>query len=487
MASVSATQNDQATSAYEGASRPQVLFPKDAEYQQRIESYWSNTAKQRPASIVRPASSEELAEALVALVKGGKPFSVRSGGHCPSPGANNLEGGVVIDLGLFNQVVLDNDKPGTVQVGTACTWSGVYGELQKHNLGAAGGRAGTVGVGGLTLGGGNTWFTAQKGWACDNMLEAEVVLADGQIVRASRSEHADLFRALKGGSNNFGIVTRFTLATIPLEKVWGGVLVLPKETIPSVCRLTTEFTTKIPENPDNNLIIVIGYIPDMKDVVASAAVVNTKAVSNDPIFDDWKKLPAIADSTKNTSIYELSFEVTLPENYYSSWFTLTFKNDERIMAKASELHDRLVASLQGFVPEGDFMSQCIFQPLPTTFAQHSVMQGGNVLGLEDNETDGILFQTIVMMKTEEQHKFAYPLLKAGVQELKEFAASIDGGLFRWLYMNYADKSQDVIASYGEKNIKLMKEVASKYDPDGVFQRLCPGGWKLPRAVHEAES
>ncbi|KAI1261740.1 FAD-binding domain-containing protein [Xylariaceae sp. FL1019] len=465
--------------------RLQVLLPGHTAYKERVESYWSNTAKQRPKGIVCPASSEELARVVVALTRAGRQFSVRSGGHCPSREASNIDGGVVIDLRLFNEVILDHESK-TVNVGAACMWSSVYEELQKHDLGVAGGRAGHVGVGGLLLGGGNTWLTAQRGWACDNIVEAEVVLANGQVVKASRDQHADLFQALKGGSNNFGIATRFALATVPLEKVWGGLMIVAKHAIPDVCRLTAEFVTRIADSPENSLIIVIGYLPDVKDVVATVAVLNTKGLTDSPMFEDWKKLPAIFDSTKTTTVHDLSFEVTLPDNHYSSWFTLTFKNDKQIMIKASELHDHLVSKLQDFVPDGDFMSQCIFQPLPLIFAQHSRRAGGNVLGLEDNESDGFLYQATIMMKTRAQHEFAYALLKDCVQQLKEFAASIEGSLFRWLHMNYADKSQDVIASYGEKNVKKMWDVSSRYDPDGVFQKLCPGGWKLPKLHPEVE-
>ncbi|KAI0147570.1 FAD-binding domain-containing protein [Xylariaceae sp. FL1272] len=457
----------------------QLLLPEDSAYSARVDSYWSNVVKQKPEGIVCPASPEELARVVLALSRAGRQFSVRSGGHSSSVGANNMDGGVVIDLCRFNEVIPDH-KSKTVQVGTACTWSQVYGEVKKHGLGVAGGRAGNVGVGGLLLGGGNSWLTAQKGWACDNMVEAEVILADGQIVKANRDERGDLFQALKGGSNNFGIVTRFTLATDPLDKVWGGVMVYPKDAIPEVCRLTAEFTAKIPENPENNLIIVIGYLPQIQDVAAQVAVVNTKGITDSPIYDDWKKLPVGHNSTKITSVHDLSFEVTLPENYYSSSFTLTFKNDKRIMIKAAELYDRLASEFKGFVPDGDFMTQCVLQPLPITLAQHSLRAGGNMLGLEDNECDGILHNGIIMMKTREQHEKAYPLMKKCVQELKDFAASIEGGLFRWLAINYADKSQDAIASYGEKNVQKMWEVSKKYDPDGVFQKLCPGGWKLPK-------
>ncbi|KAK5633004.1 hypothetical protein RRF57_008718 [Xylaria bambusicola] len=127
----------------------------------------------------------------------------------------------------------------------------------------------------------------------------------------------------------------------------------------------------------------------------------------------------------------------------TSWFTLTFKSDTRIMVKASELHDELV---------------------------HSLRAGGNIMGLEDNKSDRILFQVIVVMKTVGQHAFAYATAKAYVDNLREFAESIKGGLFH--------KSQDALASYGPENVKKMREAANKYDPGRVFQKLCPGGWKL---------
>ncbi|KAK7740410.1 hypothetical protein SLS62_011127 [Diatrype stigma] len=108
-----------------------------------------------------------------------------------------------------------------------------------------------------------------------------------------------------------------------------------------------------------------------------------------------------------------------------------------------------------------------------------VAAGGNILGLERHSGNAILFQLSAMMKTAEQAAFAYPKFKAAVQAIKDFADSLDGGLMRdWLYMNYADKSQDVLRSYGVDNVRKMKEVAATYDPDQVFQKLCLGGWKI---------
>lgn len=151
------------------------------------------------------------------------------------------------------------------------------------------------------------------------------------------------------------------------------------------------------------------------------------------------------------------------------------------MSKAAEVHDLLVNDLKSYIPEGDFYTQCIFQPLPLTFAKHSVEVGGNVLGIGHNDSDGIILQLNAMVKTADQDNFAYQKVKVGIQAIKQFAEA-EKGLLDWIYINYADRSQDPLRSYGEENVKLMERVAATYDPNGVFQTLCPGGFKLRKGT-----
>jgi len=148
------------------------------------------------------------------------------------------------------------------------------------------------------------------------------------------------------------------------------------------------------------------------------------------------------------------------------------------LAKASELHTQLVEELKAFDPSGDFLTQCVFQPLPKLFSDRSVTAGGNIMGVERQSEAGILFLAVVMMKTTEGEAFAYPKVKAWVQAVKDFAATIEGGNHEWTYLNYADQSQDPLATYGAENIQKLKDAAEKYDPNQVFQKLCPGGFKI---------
>lgn len=104
---------------------------------------------------------------------------------------------------------------------------------------------------------------------------------------------------------------------------------------------------------------------------------------------------------------------------------------------------------------------------------------GNVLGLEQNKHDAILIQASASVRTPELEEWVRPKVRAVVDSTRAFAATIDGGVVPWIYLNYAHPSQDVLQSYGPDNISLICETASKYDPEGVFQHLCPGGFKLP--------
>jgi FAD/FMN-containing dehydrogenase len=294
-----------------GGLQAQVLVPGDADYQARQDSYWSNSAKIRPAAIVRPRSADEVSAAVKALVGGKQPFAVRSGGHTNWAGSNNIEGGVTVDLSLLNGIVYDAASE-TASIGPGCRWREVYAELHKHGRAVAGGREGNVGVAGLLLGGGNTFFTARRGFACDNVVAYEVVLADGRIVNVDKDSYPDLFRALKGGSNNFGIVTKFTMTAIPCDKVWGGMTFFTNQVIPAAIEATSAFTDNIVNDPDSNLVVIFTHIPDFKAIVVATLYANMVGIEKPPAYSKWLALPEMLNTVKMTSISEMAFEYNIP-------------------------------------------------------------------------------------------------------------------------------------------------------------------------------
>lgn len=159
------------------------------------------------------------------------------------------------------------------------------------------------------------------------------------------------------------------------------------------------------------------------------------------------------------------------------WFTLCLKNDTSLLMKAVELHDILVDQMQDHIKDGDFKTQCVFQPLPLAFIKRSSELGGNVLGPEQHKSDGVIWGFHVMVRTPELELWAFPRVRRVHDDLRHFAQSNEG-LLDWTTANYAHPTQEVFRNYGKKNVEKIREVAARYDPEGVFQHLCPGGFKI---------
>lgn len=455
-----------------------VIQPHCTAYKEREESYWSNTAKIEPVCIIRPTCSDEVSRIIQLLVARSEQFAVRSGGHMHCIGSNNIRRGVTIDLSLLDFVKYDSVSK-TVHVGPGALWSQVYTELQKHQQVVNGGREGHVGVAGLLLGGGFTYFTGRRGFACDDIVAFEVALANGLVIVADQGNHADLFKALKGGSNNFGIVTRFSLRTFKCDRIWGGMLFYSMDLISDILVALSSFTENIHNDVDSNILCFITYTPDYKDVVVATGLVQVAAVANAPSYETWLNLSPSMSTCKMTNLSEITTEYTVaPKGSYNTMFTLCFKNDIRITTEAVRLHGELVDSLNQFVPDGNFTTQCLLQPLPMIFGQRSAAVGGNVMGVENQTHDGILFVAIAMVGTATQYTFAYQRTKAWVDAVWQYAGTIENGQLDWVYLNYADSSQSPLESYGPANVEHLKLVSTKYDPNRVWQRLCPGGFKI---------
>ena len=156
------------------ATGNRVSFPDSPAYGKSVESYWSIQARQRPNCIFIPASREDVSLAVKTLAKNGCKFAVRGGGHTPQADSGaNIVDGTTIDLSAMNSVQISDDKK-TVAIGGGARWIDAYEYLDQRGLSTTGGRIADVGVGGLTTGGGNSFFAARYGFACDNVKEYEV-------------------------------------------------------------------------------------------------------------------------------------------------------------------------------------------------------------------------------------------------------------------------------------------------------------------------
>ena len=182
----------------------------------------SVTAPSMPPSAYRPVPDRGDIVAAVNLVRAAG-FPCGPGGGHSVAGLSLCDDGVVIDLSLMRKVMVDPQRRIAI-VEPGATWVGYDAATATHGLASTGGLISTTGVAGLTLGGGIGWLQRKHGPACDNLVAAEVITADGSTVRASSQENPDLLWGLHGGGGNFGIVSRFELSLHPVSTVLGGLM-----------------------------------------------------------------------------------------------------------------------------------------------------------------------------------------------------------------------------------------------------------------------
>jgi FAD/FMN-containing dehydrogenase len=206
-----------------------VIAPGDPDYDE-ARTVFLGGIDRRPALIARVADADDVARVIGLARDTGLPLSVRSGGHSNAAHSVN-DGGIVLDLSDMKGLQIDPDRR-TAWAETGLTAGEYTTAAGAHGLATGFGDTGSVGIGGITLGGGVGFLVRKHGLTIDDLVAAEVVTADGELLRADAENHEDLFWAIRGGGGNFGVATRFQFRLHRLEAILGGMLALPAE--PSV-------------------------------------------------------------------------------------------------------------------------------------------------------------------------------------------------------------------------------------------------------------
>lgn len=207
---------DQRFDALGNSIAGQVLEPETAEYD-KARAIWNGAIDKRPAAIVQCASPADVARAITFARRENLEISVRGGAHSYG-GASLTDGGLTIDLTRMKSVRVDPTTR-VAHCGAGANWGDVDAATQEHGLAVTGGLISHTGIGGLTLGGGMGWLMNSHGLTIDNLISVELVTADGRRLRASQTEHPDLFWALRGGGGNFGVATEFVYRLHPVGPV----------------------------------------------------------------------------------------------------------------------------------------------------------------------------------------------------------------------------------------------------------------------------
>jgi FAD/FMN-containing dehydrogenase len=217
---VSVNMSIQLPSEIEG----RIIRPDDPDYDE-TRQILSGVYDRRPAVIVRAANADDVARVVRFARETGIELAVRAGGHS-NAGHSSTDGGIMLDLRDMDGLEIDPESR-TAWAEGGLTAGAVTSQLAEHGLAIPFGDTGSVGIGGLTLGGGVGYLVRKHGMAIDNLIAAEIVTADGELLRVDAEHHPDLFWAIRGGGGNYGVVTRFQFRLQPLDGIVGGMLVLP--------------------------------------------------------------------------------------------------------------------------------------------------------------------------------------------------------------------------------------------------------------------
>jgi FAD/FMN-containing dehydrogenase len=213
-----------------------------------------------PALIVRCQNNADVALAIAFARANGLKLSVRSGGHAMS-GVGTNDGGLVIDLSHLGSVNLIDAKHNLVRIGAGARWGDAAKTIASHGLAISSGDTNSVGVGGLTVGGGIGWMVRKYGLTIDSLESAEIVLASGRTLTVSETAHPELFWAIRGGGGNFGVVTSFVFRAQPVRDVWGGRILYGMADYEAVLKGWVRAMDSAPEELNSTLVIFSGFGP----------------------------------------------------------------------------------------------------------------------------------------------------------------------------------------------------------------------------------
>ncbi|KAK0101937.1 hypothetical protein ONS95_001254 [Cadophora gregata] len=456
------------------------------QYENSASEFWSNVQILAPLCVFRPQSSGDVATAISVLKKSCGSFAVRGGGHMGIAGANNIDNGVLMVMSNLTTMRLSSDKS-ILSVGPSWRWGEVYKYLEDYDLTVPGGRLAPVGVPGLLLAGGINFYGNQVGFSADNVVEYEVVLAAGNIVQASRDNNSDLFWALKGGSSNFGIVTRFDIKTIPSKKVWAGIYSVASAEVPALLAATAAYAANITDPLSHIVPATIATTRDPVEFIGAVILFyDSDTITYPDCFKPFFDIPSIASTMGFKTIAEFADETgtaVVPgiNDIFAAGTIVGTTYDE--LLKGIELtnsifYERLPLLYEQVPASQIAIIEIDWQPIGKLWMDASAATGGNALGLDPSKIY-LAWAEVVEWIGSEYDEICLQWVTETTAIIKE--ATKKAGIYSSFdYMGDAASFQTdgFYKGYGAKNQAKLLKISRKYDPTRLFQTLMPGGFKI---------
>ncbi len=448
--------------AFRAQLRGELLLPGDPAYD-TARRLWNGLFDRRPRAIVRCRDVADVVAAVRFAQSQSIPLTVRAGGHGVA-GTAVEDGALMIDLSPMRAVQVD-PKRRTVWAQGGATWGDVDHATQHFGLAVPGGFVSTTGVGGFTLGGGIAWTSRKLGLACDSLLEAEVVTAKGEVLTANRTQHPDLWWALRGGGGNFGVVTSFKFRGQKVgPTVYGGFRMFPAERAPELLRLIASLYPRSP--PELNALVVLSTAPPAPFVpeamrgqrMAVLAFCYLGRVARGPkVAKEIRDLPGAFFEHVGPMPYvalQTAFDALQPagmHNYWKSVYAAAFPD-----AAVDLLVERFAK---------------IPSPLSELHLQYFGGEASKVSGIDSAVGHrGASFLLNLIGKWEPNGD-----RETNVRYIRELWEALQPFSTGGVYVNFlTDNSPEMTrASYGPEIFERLARVKAEYDPGNVFRGSHP--------------
>ena len=420
-----------------------IILPNDAGYEEASKTILARGA---PAVLVRPKTANDIATAITFACNNSLILSIRSGGHSEAGFSTNT-GGLVIDLAHMNTVEVVDVEKHLVRIGAGAKWGDVARALETHHLALSSGDTTTVGVGGLTLGGGFGLMVRKHGLTIDSLIAAEIVTADGELLHISNTVHPDLFWAIRGGGGNFGIVTSFEFQAHPIGKVFAGKLTYGLDDLPELLKGWSDHM----RTADEALTTIVNIIPAFGDTSSLALVTCCYAGDNETdaikAIEPLKQFGAVLEDTITLKNY---FEV-LEEGLVPPEVKIVVNN---IFAEkfTGELIEAIVAAKRA-------MPNLILQLRSLGGAVNRIASDATAFPYRDSEVMVLSLIFLPVTISEEDEKEA----------LRPWNAIV--ALGTGAYSNFfSDPGKELSSMYPKATYDRLAGIKKIYDPKNIFNQ-----------------